>query len=116
LHEELEQRTARLDSAELEATLVAAQVPASAVNELATTVEHPLTLERRPFIQEEMEGEAPSDRQMVRTPVEPPGTPMRWPAALGVDTVDVLRQAGLDEATLARVLERAGLERPAELR
>jgi crotonobetainyl-CoA:carnitine CoA-transferase CaiB-like acyl-CoA transferase len=116
LHEELEQRTSKFDSAALEATLVAAQVPVSAVNELATTVEHPLTLERRPFIQEEIEGEAPSDRQMVRSPVEPPGTPLRWPAALGADTVDVLRAVGLDDATLDRVLERAGLERPAESR
>ena len=116
LHDELEQRTSKFDSAELERILVAAQVPASAVNELATTVEHPLTLERQPFLQEEIEGQAPSDRQMVRTPVEPPGTPIRWPAALGVDTVDVLRTVGLDEQTLDRVLERAGLERPAESR
>jgi CoA:oxalate CoA-transferase len=116
LHEDLETRTVKLGSADLEATLVAAQVPASAVNELATTVEHPLTLERRPFLQEEIEGEAPSDRQMVRTPVEPPGTPIRWPVALGADTVDVLRAVGLDDATLDRVLERAGLERPTESR
>jgi crotonobetainyl-CoA:carnitine CoA-transferase CaiB-like acyl-CoA transferase len=116
LHQELERRTVQLDSATLEANLVAAQVPASAVNELKTTVEHPLALERRPFLQEDVEGEAPSDRQMVRTPVEPPGTPIRWPATLGADTVEVLTSVGLDEETLGRVLDRAGLERSAESR
>ena len=41
---------------------------------------------------------------------------MRWPAALGADTVDVLQTVGLDEATLDRVLERAGLGRSTESR
>jgi CoA:oxalate CoA-transferase len=113
LHAALESRTSTHPSAELEEILIEAQVPASAVNELASTVEHPLTRERAPFLGEELDGEAPPDRQMVRTPVEPPGTPIRWPAELGADTADVLEAVGVPSDELGRILDRAGIARPA---
>jgi crotonobetainyl-CoA:carnitine CoA-transferase CaiB-like acyl-CoA transferase len=99
LHDLLEARTSRQSGEALGELLTAAQVPAAPVNELATTLEHPLALERRPTLSP-ADGD---DRRAVRLPFEEPGAEIRWPPALGADTESVLREAGLDQSLIDRV-------------
>jgi len=108
LHKLLEARTSTFGSEELERALLAAQVPASVVNALSETMESPLTAERQPLISEGV-GPTANDRRMIRTPIEPPGGPMRWPAPLGADTERVLTEVGVSREVVERILVRGGI-------
>lgn len=104
LHRLIEDRTSRHSGAELERTLREAEVPAAPVNDLAAALATPLAQERAPLLHPAGEGE--EDRRVMRMPVEEPGAEVRWPPALGADTEAVLRAAGVDAETIARLLER----------
>jgi crotonobetainyl-CoA:carnitine CoA-transferase CaiB-like acyl-CoA transferase len=99
LHGLLEAQTIRHSGAALGDLLTAAQVPAAPVNELATTLEHPLALEREPVLTPA----AGDDRRALRLPFEEPGAEIRWPPRLGADTEAVLREAGVDAELIGRV-------------
>ena len=107
LHEALEARTSQLDAEHLERLLRDAGVPASPVNGLDRTLEHPLVQEREP-LQGPPADEADGDRRVVRLPIVEPGTEIQWPPRLGADTRDVLTAAGLDPERVARHVRRAG--------
>jgi crotonobetainyl-CoA:carnitine CoA-transferase CaiB-like acyl-CoA transferase len=98
LHALLEARTSTFTGPALEEALRAAEVPCSAVNPLDRALAHPLTAERRPFLQPE-DG-VKDDRHVLRLPLEEPGASVRWPPALGADTRAVLRELGLAEAEI----------------
>ncbi len=107
LHDLLEARTTQHTDAELESLLVAAGVPASPVNPLDRTMEHPLTAEREPYLLPPPDG--PEDeRRLVRLPFERPGTEVSWPPALGAHTREVLTAAGVDAAVVEQVVADAG--------
>jgi CoA:oxalate CoA-transferase len=106
LHELIEQRTRTLSAERLEQILREGGVPASPVNGLDRTLEHPLVAERELLV---TPGKDPGDdRQVVRLPIVEPGAEVRWPPALGADTRELLSEAGLAEDLVARVLARAG--------
>jgi CoA:oxalate CoA-transferase len=113
LHDLLEARTSLHTDAELEGILVAAGVPASPVNPLDRTMEHPLTLEREPYLRPTVASDAQDDgRRLVRLPFERPGTEVGWPPALGAHTREVLEAAGVPGALVDTVVadaERAGV-------
>lgn len=100
LHRLLEEKTSGLAGVELGELLTAAQVPAAPVNELGVTLEHPLTREREPVLA--VAGD--SEKRVLRMPFEDPGAAVRWPPPLGADTEAVLREAGLDDPLIARVV------------
>lgn len=103
LHDLLEARTTLHTDAELEAILVAAGVPASPVNPLDRTLEHPLTAEREPWLHP-TGGAADEDRRLVRLPFERPGTAVSWPPGLGAHTREVLGAAGVDPGLVDQVV------------
>jgi len=100
LHALLEERTLRYGNAELETLLRSAEVPSSPINPVKDALDHPLTRERGVLLDA---AGAPAGEQVVRLPFEAPGTRPRWPAALGADTDDLLRAAGLDDSEIAAV-------------
>jgi crotonobetainyl-CoA:carnitine CoA-transferase CaiB-like acyl-CoA transferase len=78
-------------------------VPASPVNPLDRTMEHPLTLEREPYLRAAGD-EADEARRLVRLPFEAAGTEVRWPPALGAHTREVLEAAGVAAELVETVL------------
>jgi crotonobetainyl-CoA:carnitine CoA-transferase CaiB-like acyl-CoA transferase len=111
LHERLEERTLALTSAELEALLLAAEVPASPVNSLDRAVTHPLVAERSPFLRPQ--GPVGDDRRVVRLPLDEPDAPMRWAPRLGEHTRAVLIEAGLSAEVVQRLVIGAERDAPA---
>lgn len=106
LHEILEERTKLLDAEELETLLRKAGVPASPVNGLDTTLQHPLVQERQPLVA--ATPDASDDRRTIRLPIVEAGTLAKWAPDLGADTRDVLTNAGLDAELVERLVTRAG--------
>lgn len=98
LHKLLEEQTQRHTDAELEAILLAAEVPSSPVNPVGRALEHPLTRERDIFLQPQG---GPQGQPLVRLPVERAGAPARWPAKVGEHTAEVLAEAGFGTAEVA---------------
>jgi crotonobetainyl-CoA:carnitine CoA-transferase CaiB-like acyl-CoA transferase len=99
LHALLEARTSTFTGPDLERALHVAEVPCSAVNPLGRALEHPLTAERRPFLQpDDVATGGGDDRHVLRLPLEEPGASVRWPPSLGADTREVLTELGIPAA------------------
>lgn len=95
LHRLLEERTRQFTDEELERLLMAAEVPASAVNPLDRTLAHPLTLEREILLR--LAGiDGADDQRVVRLPLQRTDAETRRPPGLGEHTREVLEEAGLD--------------------
>jgi CoA:oxalate CoA-transferase len=107
LHDLLEARTSQYTDAELNGLLKDAEVPASAVNPLARTLEHPLAEEGELYV-------TSAGHRLVRLPFEPPGAPARWPPQLGEHTREVLAGVGFDEVRIDAVLQENGQTRPTD--
>jgi CoA:oxalate CoA-transferase len=107
LHELIEARTRLYSDAELDGLLKDAEVPASAVNPLARTLEHPLVNERELFV-------ASHGHRLVRLPFETPGAPARWPPELGEHTREVLAGVGWDGARIDAVEQESGQTQPSD--
>jgi CoA:oxalate CoA-transferase len=107
LHELLEQRTIARSGSELEQLLTQAQVPMAPVNDLASTLAHPLTRERSVMLSPSGEADPDGKRQLVRLPLEERGADARWAPPLGADTAEILRAAGMPAEACERILKRA---------
>jgi crotonobetainyl-CoA:carnitine CoA-transferase CaiB-like acyl-CoA transferase len=105
LHGLLEAQTMLHDDDALDTLLREAGVPASPVNGLDRTLEHPLVHERRPLVAPA--GEDAGGRRAVRLPIVEAGASIRWPPDLGADTHDVLTAAGLEPEAVAALVARA---------
>ncbi|HEX4110698.1 MAG TPA: CoA transferase [Solirubrobacteraceae bacterium] len=105
LHELLEERTRTFTGRELEALLLSCDVAVAPVNSVAEAFDHPLMREREILLEPD---DGPPGERLVRLPVEPPGAPARWPAAVGEHTEAVLAEVGLSPAEVAAVLSEAG--------
>ena len=101
LHVSLEERTLALTNAELEQVLRVAEVPSSPVNSVIEALEHPLTVERDVLLDP---AGAPEGKRLPRLPLEEPRQASSWPPALGADTIEVLRAAGLTPPEIDAVI------------
>ncbi|MCZ4278770.1 CaiB/BaiF CoA transferase family protein [Rhodococcoides yunnanense] len=101
LHALLEDRTRTFSGKDLEDLLQRAEVPISRVNSVAESLEHPLTRERKIFV--EPKG-GPEGEKLVRLPIEVADAPSRWPAHVGEHTRDVLAELGYNDDEVDRIV------------
>jgi len=93
----IEQRLGTATSAHWLARIAAAGVPAGPLNDLATALAHPVTLERELFRQA-------GTRQQLRLPIDVAGDcVLREPPAVGRHTAAILAEAGLSADEIHRL-------------